>query len=261
MWSVASRIQGITVEIGGDTTKLSTALSKVNKEIRNTQSQLKDVNKLLKLDPGNTELMAQKQKLLTQAIGETTKGVVYEFDPGDIVKGSGYISSQCCNSTDIELGTVYSAEMGITLLTDIDRYTLEDALVELFYHLKLPDGSYEEVPMRIFEVSEANRKIKCLELKAYDFMLRFEKDFNGFETIGTAYDLIYLCCKACRVEFAQTEEEIRAMPNGSEVRVFIRRITLRPAGMCSIMWGRSLAVFSVSTGMGSWSCGSMETYR
>ena len=69
--NVASRIQGITVEIGGDTTKLSTALSKVNKEIRNTQAQLKDVNKLLKLDPGNTDLMAQKQKLLTQAISET----------------------------------------------------------------------------------------------------------------------------------------------------------------------------------------------
>lgn len=65
------RIKGITVEIGGDTTKLSTALSKVNKEIRNTQAQLKDVNKLLKLDPGNTDLMAQKQKLLTQAISET----------------------------------------------------------------------------------------------------------------------------------------------------------------------------------------------
>jgi len=68
---MASRIVGITVEIGGDTTKLSTALSKVNKEIRNTQSQLKDVNKLLKLDPGNTDLMAQKQRLLTQAVSET----------------------------------------------------------------------------------------------------------------------------------------------------------------------------------------------
>lgn len=62
MESVASRIQGITVEIDGDTTKLSTALSKVNKEIRDTQGQLKDVNKLLKLDPGNTELMAQKHQ-------------------------------------------------------------------------------------------------------------------------------------------------------------------------------------------------------
>ena len=68
---MASRIQGITVEIGGDTTKLSTALSKVNKEIRDTQSQLKDVNKLLKLDPGNAELMAQKQRLLAQAVSET----------------------------------------------------------------------------------------------------------------------------------------------------------------------------------------------
>lgn len=68
---MASRIQGITVEIGGDTTKLSTALSKVNKEIRDTQAQLKDVNKLLKLDPGNAELMAQKQRLLSQAVSET----------------------------------------------------------------------------------------------------------------------------------------------------------------------------------------------
>ena len=48
---IASRIQGITVEIGGDTTKLSKALESVNKSIKGTQSGLKDVNKLLKLDP------------------------------------------------------------------------------------------------------------------------------------------------------------------------------------------------------------------
>ena len=67
----ASRIKGITVEIGGDTTKLQTALKGVNSEIKNTQSQLKDVEKLLKLDPGNTELLAQKQKLLSSAVSET----------------------------------------------------------------------------------------------------------------------------------------------------------------------------------------------
>ena len=66
-----NRIKGITVEIGGDTTKLQTALKGVNTEIRNTQSQLKDVEKLLKLDPGNTELMAQKHRLLGQAVSET----------------------------------------------------------------------------------------------------------------------------------------------------------------------------------------------
>lgn len=70
---MADRIKGITVEINGDTTGLSKALQGVNKEIRNTQSQLKDVNKLLKLDPGNTELITQKHKLLQQAVEETKK--------------------------------------------------------------------------------------------------------------------------------------------------------------------------------------------
>jgi len=71
MLEVLSYFRGITVEIGGDTTGLSKALSGVNKEIRNTQSQLKDVNKLLKLDPTNTTLLAQKQELLKSAVGET----------------------------------------------------------------------------------------------------------------------------------------------------------------------------------------------
>ena len=65
------KIKGITVEIGVDTTKLQTALRGVNTEIRNTQSQLRDVDKLLKLDPGNTELLAQKHRLLGDAVKET----------------------------------------------------------------------------------------------------------------------------------------------------------------------------------------------
>ena len=148
----------------------------------------------------------------------TTKaGVEYAFGAKDIVKGSGYITRQCCGSTEMELGTVYAAEMGITIVSDIDRYTLEDAVITLSYHLKLPDGSEEEVPMGIFEVSEANRLVKCLEIKAYDYMLRFDKSFNGFETVGTAWDFINLCCKTCKVDPEQSEADIKAMPNGSEV--------------------------------------------
>ena len=68
---MANRIKGITVEIGGDTTKLSKALEGVNKTIKNTQTQLKDVEKLLKLDPTNTELLSQKQRLLADSITAT----------------------------------------------------------------------------------------------------------------------------------------------------------------------------------------------
>ena len=68
---MASRIKGITVEIGGDATKLENSLKGVNNTIRDTQSKLKDVSKLLKLDPENTELLSQKHKLFGQAIEET----------------------------------------------------------------------------------------------------------------------------------------------------------------------------------------------
>lgn len=60
---MAGRIKGITIEIGGDTTKLDKSLKDVDSTIRQTQSSLKDVNKLLKLDPKNTELLTQKQRL------------------------------------------------------------------------------------------------------------------------------------------------------------------------------------------------------
>lgn len=68
---MASRIKGITIEIGGDTTGLDKALQKVQSSLRSTQSSLKDVNKLLKLDPSNTELLTQKQRLLKDAISST----------------------------------------------------------------------------------------------------------------------------------------------------------------------------------------------
>lgn len=147
----------------------------------------------------------------------TTKaGAVYDFDQNDIVRGSGYITSQCCGNTEIELGTVYASELGISLFSEIDRYTLEDAMVTLSYHLQVEGGTYEEIPMGIFEVSEANRRAKCLEIKAYDYMLRFEKNFNGFETIGTAFDFVNLCCQACRVEMAQDQVLYESLPNGME---------------------------------------------
>ena len=93
---MASRIKGITVEIGGDTSGLEKSLSDVNNAIKKTQSQLRDVNSLLKLDPSNTVLLAQKQELLQQAIGDTERKlqaleqaqeeVAKAFERGDLGK-------------------------------------------------------------------------------------------------------------------------------------------------------------------------------
>lgn len=69
----ANKIKGLTVEIGGDTTKLGKALEDVNKKSRDLSSELGDINKLLKLDPSNTDLLAQKQKVLAEAVSNTGK--------------------------------------------------------------------------------------------------------------------------------------------------------------------------------------------
>ena len=89
-----SKIRGITIEIGGDTTKLGKALEDSEKQSRSLQTELRQVEKLLKLDPSNTELLAQRQKILTDAVAETAKKletlreaeaqVVEQFNKGDI---------------------------------------------------------------------------------------------------------------------------------------------------------------------------------
>lgn len=147
----------------------------------------------------------------------TTKaGKKYTFGNKDIVKGSGYICRQCSGSSEIELGSVYAAELGISLFSDIDRYSLEDASITVSFHLKVGDA-YEEVPMGIFYIAEANRKIKTLELKAYDAMLNLDKNFNKGLSSAFPYDFLSLLSKACHVELAQTKEEIEALTNGAEL--------------------------------------------
>lgn len=147
----------------------------------------------------------------------TRAGKKYTFGNKDIVKGSGYISRQCSGSSEIELGSVYAAELGISLFSDIDRYSLEDASITLSFHLKAGAETYEEVPMGIFYIAEANRKIKTLELKAYDAMLNLDKNFDKGLSSAFPYDFLSLLSKACHVELAQTKEEIEALTNGTEL--------------------------------------------
>lgn len=167
----------------------------------------------------------------------TTKGGNnYDFGPNDTVKGSGNISAQCCGSSEIEIGTVYASEFVISLYQKFfngDRYTLNDAEIRPKYHLRIStslnpadvdpnynqdleeDGIYEWVPVGVFEMSEVNWTVKCIEIKSYDYMLRFEKNFKSTDSAGLAYDFISLCATACHVQLEQSRADFEAMPNGS----------------------------------------------
>lgn len=91
---MSSRIKGITIEIGGETKGLDKALSGLTKQATNTGKELKDVERLLKLNPGNTELIAQKQALLAKQVENTSdklktlkdsqEQVQQQFEKGEI---------------------------------------------------------------------------------------------------------------------------------------------------------------------------------
>lgn len=84
----ASRIKGITIEINGDSTKLTSALSSVNKAISNTQSNLRDLDKALQLDPGNTSLLRDKQEELGKEIDNVKSKIDTEKQALDQMKNT-----------------------------------------------------------------------------------------------------------------------------------------------------------------------------
>ena len=90
----SNTIKGLTVEIGGDTTKLNKAIKDVEAQSRSLSRELGDINKLLKMDPGNMDLLAQKQEVLAQAaeaaakkldtLKEAERQVQQQFERGEV---------------------------------------------------------------------------------------------------------------------------------------------------------------------------------
>ncbi len=146
----------------------------------------------------------------------TVNGVSYPFENKDIVKGPGTLPASAAVPQKLNWVRSMLLRWVSAFFSDIDRYTLDDAEVRLYFHLILADGTEETIPMGVFEVSEANRHIKTLELKAYDYMLRFDKNLQLNATSGMAYNFLLAACTACKVEMAQTKEEIEALPSAKE---------------------------------------------
>ena len=134
---MADRVKGITIQIGGDTTGLSKALSGVNREIGSTQNQLRDVERLLKMDPGNTELLRQKYQLLTQEVEQTEnklnqlkeaeKQVQQQFQRGEIGEAQYNALKREIIATETALGKAKSeAKQTEDAINGIDEASVKD---------------------------------------------------------------------------------------------------------------------------------------
>ena len=143
----------------------------------------------------------------------TVNGDVIEINNDIISSGSLYITNQCVNSDAFEYGSVFAAELGMSLKTSIDRYSLFDAKVELSYNLLTSSNSYEKIPLGIFYVNEPERVGNLITIKAYDGMLKLDVDVIE-NYVGKPYELLLLIQKNCGIELAQEEEEIDGLTNG-----------------------------------------------
>ena len=163
----------------------------------------------------NYKTAIQKQTRKYRWAGTVTDkaGRRYSFTEKDIVQGSGRYVSSCCGTTDLEIGTVYASELDISLFKDIDRYTLYGGTVEISFFLSLPSGGEEEVPLGIFNITEATRRGRIVQIKAYDRMIDFDKEYADVFIGGSAYEWLSKACEACGVPLGVTEGEVNRLPN------------------------------------------------
>ena len=109
----------------------------------------------------------------------TTENTVINLDDNDIIKDSVYVTNQCTNGNEYEYGCVYAGECGITIKTAVDRYSLYDAKLELYWSLLVGDDTWEEIPLGVYYISEPNRINDKISIKALDGMTKL--DVNVYE--------------------------------------------------------------------------------
>lgn len=169
-----------------------------------------------------------------------TDGTTYNFDADDIVQGSGVLTSSC------ELpgvGGAYSTEFQAQFYTPIDPRRLKGAEIALYVHLIATSETgdtwgdiadfnwgdlastkwgdtvrsiYTDIPMGLFYVTDANRAINSIKITAFDKMLSFDKALGSMDsTARTPYNWLRWMCTACGVTLGMTNDEVRALSNGS----------------------------------------------
>ena len=206
--AATSRIKGITIEINGDSSKLTTALSKVDGAIRETQSNLRDLDRALQLDPGNTDLLKDRQQELAIQIDETKRKIETEKEALDQLRqtdGFDENSRQAQNlKTQIDLDTV--------ALKDLEKQAKDSSSV-LGTQMKVAGDKIKEVGDKIKGVGDGiadlgstmTTKVTAPIVGALGGSVKAAIDWE------TAFTGVKKTVKATDEEFAQLEQNIKDM--------------------------------------------------
>lgn len=190
---MADRIKGITIELKGDTTGLSKALSGVNKQIGSTQLELKDVERLLKLDPKNTELLRQKQEMLAKSVKNTEEKLSTLKEANDQVGASVKNYDAWKEAYDPIQEEIAQTKKKLSELKEAQKETFD-----------IKGEGSEEYQALQESISETAQELKDLKKQAEDV-----SDYFGHPISQSQYD-------ALQREIIATENNLKELKNQSE---------------------------------------------
>jgi hypothetical protein len=159
-------------------------------------------------------LKARKSPVQRYRMRGTINGSV--FTDQNILSGSFSISNQCSDEAQVLIGQVYIAELKVTLIGfDAERYSLKNGKLIPVFGMKIADGSYEDVPLGIYTISDAQWGTSGIAITAYDNMSLLDRTFSAEKLTGTPYEILSLACSNCHMTFGMSEADFEAIPNGS----------------------------------------------
>ena len=159
-------------------------------------------------------LKQTKRKVQTFRLAGTVNKIA--FTNHDILSGSFTITNQCSEQNDVKIGSVYIGELKCTFKPDLQVPDWTNAQIIVSEGLLIGGTAWEDVPLGVYTVSEANDTEYGVDITAYDNMARFNRSCTVDITIGTPYELLTLACTTCEVELGLTQAEVDALPNGTE---------------------------------------------
>lgn len=159
-------------------------------------------------------LKQTKRKVQTFRLAGTVNKIA--FTNHDILSGSFTITNQCSEQNNVKIGSVYIGELKCTFKPDLQVPDWTNAQIIVSEGLLIDGTAWEDVPLGVYTVSEANDTEYGVDITAYDNMARFNRSCSVDITIGTPYELLTLACTTCEAELGMTQAEVDALPNGTE---------------------------------------------
>ena len=123
------------------------------------------------------------------------------------------ISSQCIDGEEIMFGGVFSNELKLSIITDLDRYCFYNAVIELYYKIEVSTNVFETIPLGVFTVADADRPSNQVTVTAYDNMTMLDLPLGSLQITGTPWQIFEQVHQQTGIELGFEEEDLEDYVN------------------------------------------------